>query len=208
VYALQETQVEGTKSRLTLFDTGPDSKSLVRNVKAMQVPVAGIDRIILSHWHSDHSGGLLSFLELRAANGVVGPCIVDVHPDRPIARGIAPPPLYDKVIGRLPADPTFAQIEALGATVEKNTVGHLVADGAIYVSGTIPRVTPYEKGILGGVRWVSEDGSAGDWTKEEVGPSIFCRVVIYGVEYCLQHIMDERYAAIDVFGKGLVLLSA
>ncbi|KAF9024861.1 hypothetical protein BDZ89DRAFT_1068796 [Hymenopellis radicata] len=111
----------------------------------------------------------------QAPSTDVSRCVMDVHPSRPYARGIAPGPNYDKVICSLPADPEFAEMEALGGVVEKHADEHVVAGGTVYVSGAIPRVTPYEQGILGGMRW---------------------------------HIMDERYAAIDVLGKGLVIFSA
>ncbi|KAL5486078.1 hypothetical protein ACEPAI_7122 [Sanghuangporus weigelae] len=35
--ALIETQVEGSEPHTILFDTGPDSKSIIRNVESMQV---------------------------------------------------------------------------------------------------------------------------------------------------------------------------
>ena len=80
------------------------------------------------------------------------------------ARGIAP---VDKVIGRLPADPTFEEIEAAGGLVETHAEGHAVANSTVWVSGEIPRVTSFEAGLPGGVRWMSADG--GDrWVKEEV----------------------------------------
>ncbi|EEB90854.1 hypothetical protein MPER_10887, partial [Moniliophthora perniciosa FA553] len=127
----------------TLLDTGPDSTFSYR--------------AIISHWHSDHTGGLLSVLNLRNQNRDANSrstCVVDVHPDRPVARGIAPGPKYDKV-------------------------------GSVWVSGEIPRVTEFEsQGLLGAMRWKDRE-----WVPEP-------------------HIMDERYAAIDVAGKGLVLFSA
>lgn len=133
----------------------------------MQTPIDKIERIILSHWHSDHSGGLLSFLKLRAQSDVQSETvIIDLHPDRPIARGIAPAP-HDKVICRLPADPTFDQIEAAGGKVDLHAEGHVVGDGTVWVSGEIPRVTPFEGGLPGGVRWVDGAGK-GSWVKEEV----------------------------------------
>ncbi|KAF5393477.1 hypothetical protein D9757_000677 [Collybiopsis confluens] len=189
--ALIETEINGEPSRMTLFDTGPDNLSLIRNVGAMQVPIHKIERIITSHWHADHTGGLLSFLRLRESSGsttVAGtntPCVVDVYPNRPFARGIAPGPHYDKVIARLPADPTFEEIASAGGVVEKHSEGHLVADSMVWVSGEIPRVTSFEKGLPGGKLFKPSVG----WIDET-------------------EIIDERYAAIDVAGKGLILFSA
>ncbi|KAI9059121.1 hypothetical protein FKP32DRAFT_1761112 [Trametes sanguinea] len=93
-----------------------------------------------------------------------------------------------KVIGRLLDDPTFEEIEGLGGVVETHAEGHAVAGGAVWVSGEIPRVTHFEGGLPSGVRWVEREGR-GEWVKEE-------------------DLMDERYAAIDVVGKGLVIFSA
>lgn len=181
----QETQLNDEKQHLTLFDTGPDSLSLVRNVAALRVPVDKIDRIITSHWHSDHTGGLLSFLRLRgkasqestSTESGSSPCIVDVHPDRPISRGIAPGPTFDKIICALPPDPSFVQIEEAGGTVEKHAEGHAVADGTVWISGEIPRVTTFEIGMLSGVRWIEEslEGSdaRGKWVPEHVSTFFF-----------------------------------
>jgi len=156
-----------------------------------------VERIILSHWHADHSGGMLTFLGLRKQGMGIMPlhdtihhdksCVVDIHPDRPIARGIAP---RGEIIGRLPSDPTFEAIVQAGGVVETHDEGHTVADDELWVSGEIPRVTWFEKGLPGAVRWVGvESEKKGSWVPEE-------------------DIMDERYAAADVAGKGLVLFSA
>jgi 7,8-dihydropterin-6-yl-methyl-4-(beta-D-ribofuranosyl)aminobenzene 5'-phosphate synthase len=98
-------------------------------------------------------------------------CVVDVHPDRPIARGIAPGPSYDKVLCALPPDPTFELIEKEGGVLERHSKGHAVAGGTVWVSGEIPRVTEYEIGILGGMRWVQDEGepsTTGKWIKDGV----------------------------------------
>jgi len=124
-------------------------------------------------------------LDLRTRKG--RECVVDCHPDRPISRGMARGPLYDKVFGSLPDDPTFEEIESKGGVVEKRPTGHAVAGGGVWVSGEIPRITSFEGGVPGGKRWVAEDG--GKWISDEL-------------------ILDERYAVIDIAGKGLVIFSA
>ena len=170
----QETFVEGdAASRLTLFDTGPDSLSLVRNIRALQTPIERIERVIISHWHSDHSGGLLSFLSLRKArleaSSTVGlVCTVDLHPNRPELRGIAPGPTYDTTICALPFDPSFEEIEELGAVVDKHAEGHSVSGDTVWVSGEIPRITEYEKGLVGSMRWVTDDSGVGKWIADPV----------------------------------------
>ncbi len=143
----------------------------------MRIPVLNIERVILSHWHSDHSGGLLSFLKYRNEVKGVGVAadsqeegskiVIDLHPDRPIARGIRPLNV-GKVIGRLPEDPSFSAIESVGAMVETHAEGHVAAGGTVYVSGEIPRVTYFEQGLLGAVRWV-EGPSGAEWISEPVG---------------------------------------
>ncbi|KAH9911837.1 beta-lactamase-like protein [Fomitopsis serialis] len=183
--ALIETQIEGEAAHFTLFDTGPDSRAIARNVAALQVDTHKVERIVLSHWHADHSGGMLSFLRIRAQEACRSPCVVDLHPDRPVARGIS---VQGKVIGRMPNDPTFDEIRQLGGVPETHAEGHAVAGSTVWVSGEIPRVTEFETGLPGAVRWTEQEGKT-DWVPEE-------------------HIMDERYAAIDVAGKGLVLFSA
>jgi 7,8-dihydropterin-6-yl-methyl-4-(beta-D-ribofuranosyl)aminobenzene 5'-phosphate synthase len=143
----------------------------VRNIKAMQISIERIEHVIISHWHSDHTGGLLSFLSLRqnaveSSNQTAVACTVDVHPDRPIARGIAPGPAYDKVLCALPSDPTFEAIEKLKGIVDKQKEGHTVAGGSVWVSGEIPRQTEFETGLSGGMRWVEEEG--GKWVSDPV----------------------------------------
>ncbi|KAI0305548.1 metallo-beta-lactamase protein [Multifurca ochricompacta] len=187
--ALIEThETAESTPRFTLFDTGPESKSLSRNLAGLGTPLVPIECIVISHWHADHTGGLLSFLDLRGKD--TSPrTVIDVHPDQPTARGIAPPP-SDKVICQLPRDPTFEEIVAHGGVVEKHNEGHAITGGAVWISGEIPRVTPFETGLIGGMRFTpNEDGTSGSWIKE-------------------QDIMDERYAAVDVLGKGLVIFSA
>jgi 7,8-dihydropterin-6-yl-methyl-4-(beta-D-ribofuranosyl)aminobenzene 5'-phosphate synthase len=46
-----------------LFDTGGDGDALLGNMRQLGVDPAEVDRVVLSHVHGDHTGGLAAFLE-------------------------------------------------------------------------------------------------------------------------------------------------
>lgn len=48
-----------------LFDTGPRG-SLLGNMEKLAIEPSGIDTVVLSHIHPDHTGGLESFLEINS----------------------------------------------------------------------------------------------------------------------------------------------
>ena len=58
--------------------------------------------------------------------------------------------------------------------MEAHEEGHAVADGTVWVSGEIPRVTPFEAGLIGGMRFTpndTEEGISGGWSEEPVSCS-------------------------------------
>lgn len=48
-----------------LFDTGASGAVLLHNLEVMGIPLDGIDAVVLSHSHPDHTGGLPALLERR-----------------------------------------------------------------------------------------------------------------------------------------------
>ncbi|GMK55613.1 hypothetical protein CspeluHIS016_0206690 [Cutaneotrichosporon spelunceum] len=185
------TTVNGRKHQV-LFDAGPEGRSLERNVECMRTDLTGLDALVLSHWHRDHSGGILRALELRTAQAssrgqTLPPLSVDVHPDRPIRRGIAPAPARIPVTNWLP-DPSFEEIGERNGRADTHADAHEIAvsgPSGVFVSGEIPRVHPWERGLRGAVTWMEDGG----WCTDEM-------------------LRDERYLAVDVKGRGLVLFSA
>jgi len=112
--------------------------------------------------HPD-SGGILKALSLRSSLSLspLPPLKVDLHPTRPIRRGIAPPPKYIPS-AQLPEDPTFDEIISAGGKVDSHDEEHEIIgrDGGmsgVGVSGEIKRVTPLEKGIPGAVTWMKDE---------------------------------------------------
>lgn len=55
--------VISTSAERILFDTGGDSEVLLSNLKEMDIDPKSISKIVISHIHNDHVGGLEGFLE-------------------------------------------------------------------------------------------------------------------------------------------------
>lgn len=120
------------------------------------------------------SGGIPSALSLRSALSAVPlpPVKIDLHPARPLRIGIKPPP-RNVVVGCLPPDPTFEQLEALGGRVDLHAEAHEIVgrDGGgtgVSVSGEVPRVTGFEVGLPGAVTWVVNERGEGAWVDDPV----------------------------------------
>jgi 7,8-dihydropterin-6-yl-methyl-4-(beta-D-ribofuranosyl)aminobenzene 5'-phosphate synthase len=121
--------------------------------------------------------------EAKQAKGLAGGLSVDLHPSRPDYRGMV---IGQKIIS-LQADPTFEEIEAAGAVVDKHGEAHTVLDDFFFVSGEIPRQTAYENGLKHGMRFSQEDN---DWFSDELIADerfLMCNLkgmVMYKLTYC------------------------
>ncbi|KAG8161967.1 hypothetical protein KVR01_007732 [Diaporthe batatas] len=187
--SLMITAKKGDMSHTMLFDTGPEESTWERNATRIRANIAAIEHIHLSHWHRDHSGGMLEAIRMINASKIERgvstrppKVVVDLHPDRPDYRGMMTPA---GTIVSLEADPEFDEIEEAGGALSKQSEVHPVLDGFFLVSGSIPRLTPYEVGIRGGMRFNETDGQ---WTSDET-------------------IADERMVMCNLKGKGLVVFS-
>jgi 7,8-dihydropterin-6-yl-methyl-4-(beta-D-ribofuranosyl)aminobenzene 5'-phosphate synthase len=181
----------GDESRTVLFDVGPYGDVWLDNAERMGVDLAAIETIFLSHWHWDHSGGFPVVVEAvaaaRRAAGRAAP-VVDLHPDRPDQRGIQSP---GGLFVLLPEEPSFASVEAAGGTVVLHADDHLLADGRFLGSGAIERTTRYEAGLVGHHSFRFGAGPDG-------GDLVVADPLI----------MDERFLAAEVRGRGVTVLSA
>ena len=81
----------GSEERSVLFDVGPSAEVWLENARRLAVRLASIEAVCLSHWHTDHSGGLpgvVAAISRSRLDEGLPPPIVDLHPDRPDQRGI------------------------------------------------------------------------------------------------------------------------
>ena len=176
------TATRGASSHCVLFDSGPEDFAFERNCARLGADLGKVESIVLSHGHWDHSGAMFTALNaIRAGNGK-RPVPYYAHPGMFSPRAMRLP---DGALRLMDDVPAIADLSSLGADVVCTTEPQSFLDGMFYVSGEIPRVTPFERGLPGQVRKAAD----GQWERDEL-------------------LMDERWLAVNVKGKGIVVLSA
>lgn len=175
----------GQEEHSVLFDVGPYPDLWLANAERLAINLANIEVIFLSHWHADHSAAIpqitAAITAARHRVGLAAPLRVDLHPDRPDRRGILLP---TGSMMLLPEEPTFDAIQSAGGHIEMHGQSHTLCEGFFFGSGEIARETVYETGLAGHHTFRGAN----------VTPDPL--------------IMDERYLAARVRGRGLSVLSA
>ena len=173
----------GSETRTLLFDTGPEDRTFEQNVSRLGVDLAQVQAIVLSHGHWDHAGAMLRALQLIRDRNGGREVPYYAHPDMFRTRATK----FGNDSMRLMEDvPSIQALIAHGAHVINTTEAQVLLDGMAYVSGEIPRRTAFERGLKGQHR-KTLDGAG--WELDEL-------------------IMDERFVAVNVAGKGVVVFTA
>lgn len=122
-------QVDG---RCILFDTGLHPDTVIRNAETLNLDLSCVTDVVISHFHGDHTGGLLALLNKyrsgtsRAFSRLhVGKGIFN---SRPRSNGLE----ANRMIA------AKAEIEALGVTIVEHESPTEIAPG-IWVTGNVPR---------------------------------------------------------------------
>ncbi|MDD4986277.1 MAG: MBL fold metallo-hydrolase [Dehalococcoidales bacterium] len=123
-----------SKGLKLLLDCG-QSISAVHNADILGVDLGKIDKVILSHGHYDHTGGLRPVLS-RMKKGIE----IIAHPDVWAAKYARRPGRADRYIG-IPYRRN--ELESLGACF-KEEKGPIRITDAVMTSGEIPMVTGFE----------------------------------------------------------------
>lgn len=124
--------IEDTDKGLRLlFDTGTSGDTLIKNMRSAGVDPAGIDAVIISHRHYDHTGGLKALLEARRGMET----IIISHPD------LFEPAYAERKGGMIEyiGNPfRREELEALGARFVYTKKPLRIADGITF-TGEVPR---------------------------------------------------------------------
>lgn len=125
-----------TPDEIILFDTG-QGFTLVSNSLKLQKDLRRVHKVVLSHGHYDHTGGLASFLKLR------GPCPVIAHPDV-LKERFRFMLMEDKKQLTAVGIPWYkSYLTTKGAEFRWVTEWSEISPG-VYITGEIPRHTDFE----------------------------------------------------------------
>lgn len=124
--ALVMVTAGGTRHQI-LFDAGLSPDALVTNMRRLGIDPGGVEAVVLSHGHSDHTTGLDGFI--RAVGRASLP--VPIHPDFWNRRRLLIP-------GRDPVElPTTSRkaLEGAGFTIVEVRQPSLLLDGSVLITG-------------------------------------------------------------------------
>jgi 7,8-dihydropterin-6-yl-methyl-4-(beta-D-ribofuranosyl)aminobenzene 5'-phosphate synthase len=175
------TAHHGGSSRTLLFDSGPEADTFERNTRQLGIDLGDVEAVVLSHGHWDHAGGLLRAIDMIRSGGNNRDLPYFAHPDMFRPRGRQLP---DGDIMPMEDVPSIAELTAHGARVVAKREPQAPLDGMFYVSGEIPRVTPFETGLPFHYAKTDNGWEPDPW------------------------IIDERWLGVHVAGKGLVVFTA
>lgn len=176
----------GGRTRTLLFDAGPEDYAVARNGALLKVDFGTVEAMVLSHGHWDHGGGMLEAVRRVRAARPNGELECYLHPGMFRQRGMQLPNGQVLPMEDVPVPDDY---RAAGCKPVVTQEAATLLDGSYFVSGEIPRVTDYEKGLPGHVAR-GRDGEGGrEWEPDP-------------------WITDERFVAAHVKGCGLVVFSA
>lgn len=179
--ALVLTAAVGQQRYKLLFDAGPEGALFLRNCRNLGVSLTDVGAIAVSHGHWDHMGALLEALDQITPHRPQVPC--HVNPGMFLERGAR---LSTEVIAPFQRVPGPEELAAHGAQVVNSAAPRLLLEDCFYLSGEIPRVSSFEQGR----------------------PDHVCRLSAIAPWEPDPFIMDERFVAVHVHGRGLIVFSA
>jgi len=176
------TATRGARRHTVLFDAGPEEYAFERNSMRLGVDLGTVESAVLSHGHWDHGGGMLKALDLVLGRNGGRSIPYYAHPDMFRSRARRLPngdllPMKDV--------PSVEALTAHGALVTCTGESQVLLDDMFYLSGEIPRVTPFERGLPAHYQKTAD----GNWMPDPL-------------------LMDERFLMVKVEGKGLIVFTA
>jgi len=122
-----------------IYDAGLGRESAIHNMDVLEVRLADLRAVVMSHGHSDHHGGLEGMIRRVGARGM--PLVI--HPEAWRERKVVFPTGAEL---HLPP-PNGQDLDREGVEVTEDRQPSLLIDGTVLVTGQVERVTDFEKGF-------------------------------------------------------------
>jgi 7,8-dihydropterin-6-yl-methyl-4-(beta-D-ribofuranosyl)aminobenzene 5'-phosphate synthase len=148
----------GERSSL-LYDAGLGVGTAVHNMDVLQLRLADLRAVVLSHGHTDHHGGLEGMLRRAGARGM--PLVI--HPDAWRDRRVVFPSGAEI---HLPP-PSRQDLDREGVEVGEERGPSLLIDGTVLVTGEIERVTAFERGLPGNQALTDAGWEPDPWIRDD-----------------------------------------
>lgn len=171
------------RTHMVLFDTGPEDRVFEQNVSRLGIDLGPVEAMVLSHGHWDHAGAMVRALQLVRDRNGAREVACYMHPDMFRSRAAK---LTDGSFRPMEDVPSIGQLGDNGGRVVCTREPQSIAGDTVFVSGEIPRMSGFEVGLPGQHRRTL-DGKG--WELDEL-------------------LVDERFIAVNVRDKGLVVLTA
>lgn len=175
------TASNASLSHSVLFDAGPEGEIFQRNINKLKIDPTIIEEIVLSHGHWDHAGGFLTALQLIKSKNFQQKVFFHLNSAMFSQRALK----VNEKIHPFKKIPSIEELKSFGADLIVSDDARLLLNNMFYLSGEISRVTPYEKGFPEHVKQLPNE----EWVPDPL-------------------ILDERFLAVNVRNKGLIVFSA
>lgn len=136
--ALVEVSSGATASRF-LFDAGRTPDGLAHNIKVLGIDAAGIEAVVLSHGHFDHTTGLDGFTRMLGPSNLP----VVIHPHFWSRRRVTFP---GREPWELPSTSRSA-LEGVGFDIIENRQPSFLLHDSVLVTGEVDRTNDFELGF-------------------------------------------------------------
>jgi 7,8-dihydropterin-6-yl-methyl-4-(beta-D-ribofuranosyl)aminobenzene 5'-phosphate synthase len=136
--ALVTVIAEGRRESI-LFDAGLSPDGVLHNIDILDVPLADVRAIVLSHGHADHTGALIGLVRRLGKRGL--PLIA--HPDAFLQRKVVIP---DGREVQLPPPDREALLQE-GVDIIEGKEPSLLLDNRALVTGQVARTSEFERGF-------------------------------------------------------------
>jgi 7,8-dihydropterin-6-yl-methyl-4-(beta-D-ribofuranosyl)aminobenzene 5'-phosphate synthase len=142
-----------------LFDTGVSPDGVLHNLSALEVNLADVRALVLSHGHTDHTGGLQGLLDRYGRWRLP----IVLHPDAfRKRRNLSPDGRETEFI---PPSRQDLEREGIDLVVERGP-SFLLEDAAL-ITGQIERTTDFEKGMPTQQAWIDGAWQPDPWIHDD-----------------------------------------